>query len=136
MVIILRLDAVQKHHPITKTAAKHLHGKGLVEGRFPNFTISLSVAKMTKQICVYAMEKGLEAKEMEKMILQLAKDAGVDGFKLSDVFDALHRSLPSASTDESKRRFLGRMLAKMAKRDLISIDGRKWYITPKGLSLF
>lgn len=130
------LDAVQKHHPITKTAAKHLHGKGLIEGRFPNFTISLSVAKMTKQIGVYTMEKGLEAKAMEKMILQLAKDAGVDGFKLSDVFDALHRSLPSASTDESKRRFLGRMLAKMAKRDLISIDGRKWYITPKGLSLF
>lgn len=30
----------------------------------------------------------------------------------------------------------GRMLAKMAKRDLISIDGRKWYITPKELSLF
>lgn len=130
------LDAVQKHHPITKMAAKHLHGKGLIEGRFPNFTISLSVAKMTKQIGVYTMEKGLEAKAMEKMILQLAKDAGVDGFKLSDVFDALHRSLPSASTDESKRRFLGRMLAKMAKRDLISIDGRKWYITPKGLSLF
>ena len=130
------LDAVQKHHPITKAAAKHLHGKGLIEGRFPNFTISLSVAKMTKQIGVYTMEKGLEAKAMEKMILQLAKDAGVDGFKLSDVFDALHRSLPSASTDESKRRFLGRMLAKMAKRDLISIDGRKWYITPKGLSLF
>ena len=70
------------------------------------------------------------------MILQLAKDAGVDGFKLSDVFDALNRSLPSASTDKLKRRFLGRMLAKMAKRDLISIDGRKWYITPKGLSLF
>ena len=26
------LDAVQKHHPITKTAAKHLHGKGLLKG--------------------------------------------------------------------------------------------------------
>ncbi len=130
------LDAVQKHHSITKVAAKHLHSKGLIEGRFPNFTISLSVAKMTKQIGVYTMEKGLEAKAMEKMILQLAKDAGVDGFKLSDVFDALHKSLPSASTDESKRRFLGRMLAKMAKKNLISIDGRKWYITENGLSIF
>ncbi len=105
MVIILRVDGVQKPQPITKTAAKHLHGKGLIEGRFPNFTISLSVAKMTKQIGVYTMEKGLEAKAMEKMILQLAKDAGVDGFKLSDVFDALHRSLPSASTDELKSGF-------------------------------
>lgn len=66
MVIILRLDAVQKHHPITKTAAKHLHGKGLVEGRFPNFTISLSVAKMTKQIGVYAMEKGLRQRRWKR----------------------------------------------------------------------
>ena len=129
------LDAVQKHHPITKVAAKHLHGKGLIEGRFPNFTISLSVAKMTKQIGVYTMEKGLEAKAMERMILQLAKDAGDDGFKLSDVFDALHKSLPSASTDESKRRFLGRLLAKMSKKNLISIDGRKWFITENGLNL-
>ena len=129
------LDAVQKHHPITKVAAKHLHGKGLIEGRFPNFTISLSVVKMTKQIGVYTMEKGLEAKAMERMILQLAKDAGDDGFKLSDVFDALHKSLPSASTDESKRRFLGRLLAKMSKKNLISIDGRKWFITENGLNL-
>lgn len=30
----------------------------------------------------------------------------------------------------------GRMLAKMAKRNLISIGGRKWYITQNGLSLF
>lgn len=33
----LWLDAVQKHHPITKEAAKHLHEKGLIEGRAPYY---------------------------------------------------------------------------------------------------
>ena len=36
----LWLDAVQKHHPITKEAAKHLYDKGLIEGRAPHYTIS------------------------------------------------------------------------------------------------
>jgi ATP-dependent DNA helicase RecG len=104
----LWLDAVQKHRSITKEAAKYLHDKGLIEGRYPNYIISLSVAKMTKQIGVYTKEKGLEAKILEKMILQLAKDAGDDGFKLSDVFDALHKSLPVSISNDSKKRFLGR----------------------------
>jgi ATP-dependent DNA helicase RecG len=132
----LWLDAVQKHRSITKEAAKYLHDKGLIEGRYPNYIISLSVAKMTKQIGVYTKEKGLEAKILEKMILQLAKDAGDDGFKLSDVFDALHKSLPVSISNDSKKRFLGRLLAKMAQKKLIIVNGRIWKITEFGLIQF
>ena len=77
----LWLDAVQKHHPITKEAAKHLHEKGLIEGRAPHYTISLKVAKMTKQIGHYTKENGLAENSIQKLLLQLAHNAGSTGFK-------------------------------------------------------
>lgn len=59
----LWLDAVQKHHPITKEAAKLLFDKGLIEGRAPHYTISLKVAKLTNQIGHYTKrEKDLQKK--------------------------------------------------------------------------
>lgn len=130
------LDAIQKHRPVTKEIAKYLHSKDLIEGRYPNYNISLKVAKMTKQIGIYTKEKGLENKILENMVLQLAKNAGKEGFKLSDVFDALHKSLPSSKSDESKKRFLGRLLCKMANKNLILAEGRMWEITEFGLTQF
>ncbi len=67
----LWLDAVQKHLPITKEVAKHLHEKGLIEGRAPHYTISLKVAKMTKQIGHYTKENGLAENSIQKLLLQL-----------------------------------------------------------------
>ena len=72
----LWLDAIQKHRPVTKEAAKYLHAKGLIEGRSPNYTISLSVAKMTKQIGHYTKETGLTKSSIQKLTLQLAHNAG------------------------------------------------------------
>lgn len=34
------LDAVQKHRPLTKEATKYLQDRELVEGKYPNLTIS------------------------------------------------------------------------------------------------
>ncbi|MEH2862356.1 hypothetical protein V7T12_08425 [Segatella copri] len=81
----LWLDAVQKHLPITKEVAKHLHEKGLIEGRAPHYTISLKVAQMTKQIGHYTKENGLAKNSIQKLLLQLAHNAGSMGFKRQDV---------------------------------------------------
>ena len=128
------LDAVQKHRPVTKEAIKHLRNKSLIEGRYPNYIISLAVAKMTHQIGHYTKEKGLEEKLLEQTILQLAKDAGNEGFKLTDVYDALHKNLPASMESTSKKRYLGRLLAKMGSSELLKVEGRTWEITDKGLS--
>lgn len=42
----IALDAVQKGHQINEDTAKELD-KGLIEGEYPNYQISLGVAKMT-----------------------------------------------------------------------------------------
>lgn len=130
------LDAVQKHRPVTTNAIKHLREKGLIEGRSPNYFISLSVAKITHQIGHYTKEKGLEQKLMEQTILQLAKDAGNEGFKLSDVYEALHNNMPASLNTTSKKRYLGRLLYKMGESKLLTVNGRTWKITEHGLTQF
>lgn len=130
------LDAVQKHRPVTPNAIKHLREKGLIEGRSPNYFISLSVAKITHQIGHYTKEKGLEQNLMEQTILQLAKDAGNEGFKLSDVYEALHNNMPASLNTTSKKRYLGRLLYKMGESKLLTVNGRTWKITEHGLTQF
>lgn len=130
------LDAVQKHRPVTPNAIRHLREKGLIEGRSPNYFISLSVAKITHQIGHYTKEKGLEQKLMEQTILQLAKDAGNEGFKLSDVYEALHNNMPVSLNTTSKKRYLGRLLYKMGESKLLTVNGRTWKITEHGLTQF
>lgn len=129
----LWLDAVQKHRLITKEAVKHLRDKGLIEGRSPNYIISLSVAKMTKQLGHYTKETGLKLKILQKMILQLAKNAGNEGFKLADVYEAVSQSLPASRGSDSKKRLLRHQLHLMAEEGVIVVEGRIWKITEKGL---
>ena len=122
------LDAIQKRRPVTKDAVKHLKEKGLIEGRSPNYIISLTVAKLTHQIGHYIKEKGLEEKLLEQTILQLARAAGNDEFKLADVYDALRKNLPDSMNATSKRRYLSRLLSKMKESGLLLVEGRTWRI--------
>ncbi len=130
----LWLDAVQKHHPVTKEAAKHLRDKGLIEGRSPNYTISLAVAKITDQIGRYTKEKGLAEDSIQKLVLQLAYNAGEKGFKRKDVYEGLQHIYPSTSTHDEKLRKIGRLLVNMAQKGLLrkSGSGKQWFITGEG----
>ena len=128
------LDAVQKHHPITKEALEHLKGRKLVEGKGQNLPISLGVARLTHQVAQYTKNKGLAYETLVKLILQLAHNAGNDGFKRNDAFDTVENALPDTKDRTSKLRYLGRLLVKMGDDGLIRSDGRVWYITEKGES--
>jgi len=130
----LWLDAVQKHHPITKEAAKHLYDKGLIEGRAPHYTISLKVAKLTNQIGHYTKENGLTENSIQKLLLQLAHNAGELVFRRKDAFEVLQHVFPANNTRDEKLRRIGRLLVNMAKNGLItkSSNGKQWIITQKG----
>lgn len=126
------LDAVQKHKPITKEAIAHLRKRKLIEGKGSNLSISLGVARMTHQVVQYTKNKGLTYETLMKLILQLAHNAGEEGFKRIDAFDALEHALPSGKDNKSKQNYLGRILSKMSDDALLDIKGRRWYITDKG----
>lgn len=128
------LDAVQKHHPLTKDAAKHLQDKGLVEGKYPNLTISLSVAKLTNQLGHYTKEHGLAKEAIIKLMLQLGHNAGEEGFKRQDAFETLDHALPVGDSKDKKLRFISNMLVSLSKEGLITMTevGRRWTITKLG----
>ena len=130
------LDAIQKHKPITKEAIDHLKEKKLIEGKGSNLSISLGVARMTHQVAQYTKNKGLAFEALKKLILQLAHNAGEEGFKRVDAFEALVQALPSGKTNKAKQDYLGRILSKMAEDGLLKIEGRKWYITDEGEKKF
>ena len=130
----LWLDAIQKHHPITKDAAKHLLNNGLIEERAPHYTISLKVAKLTNQIGHYTKENGLTENSIQKLLLQLAHNAGSMGFKRQHVYEGLQHVFPTNLTHDEKLRKIGNLLRKLAKEGLIqkSNSGKLWLITEKG----
>ena len=130
----LWLDAIQKHRPITKEAAKVLHEKKLVEGRYPNLTISLAVAKATKQLGHYTKEHGLAKDAIVKLTLQLAHNAGSQGFKRMDAFETLEHALSVSDSKNTKLRFIGRLLASLGGKGLLKRDGhgKNWFITALG----
>ena len=126
------LDAVQKKRPITKIAIDHLKERKLVEGRGKELCISLGVARLTHQVPQYTRNKGLAYNTIVKLILQLAQNAGKDGFKRSDAFETVGDALPDTKNRKSKLNYLGRILTKMYTEELLRVEGRTWYITEKG----
>ena len=130
------LDAVQKHRPITKEAIYHLKGRKLIEGRGANLTISLRVARLTHQVAQYTKNKGLAYDALKQLIMQLAHNAGGNGFKRAEAFEALESSLPNVKSHEAKLAYLSRVLMKMSEDGLLKSVGRTWHITEKGESDF
>ena len=126
------LDAIQKHKPITKPAIDHLRGRKLIEGKGKEMCISLGVARLTHQVPQYTKNKGLAYDTLLKLILQLAHNAGEDGFKRNDAFETVENALPNTKDRQAKQYYLGRILSKMNNEGLLKTTGRTWYITEKG----
>jgi len=130
----LWLDAVRRHKPITKDAAKHLKERNLIEGKAPRYNIALSVAQKAQQVGHYTKETGLNKKAMIKLILQLADNAGDKGFKRAEAFEILEQSLPAGMTKSQKLTFLTHLLMEISEsRSLMkSESGKSWVITETG----
>lgn len=132
----LWLDAVRTHKPITKEAAKHLKDKNLIEGKAPRYYIALSIARNVQQVSKYTQETGLSKKALIKLVLQLAVNAGVSGFKRADVLELINNSLPVSMTKTQKINRVSNMLRAMYSDGLLSKtnNGRGWSITPRGIT--
>lgn len=126
------LDAIQKHKPVTDAALQQLRKRKLIEGRGKDVSISLGVARLTHQVPQYTKNKGLAYETLIKLILQLARNAGKEGFKRKDAFETLENALPGSKTQDEKLRYLGRILVKMSDGGLLMKEKQTWYLTPKG----
>ena len=124
----ISLDAVQKGRAIHKDVAKDLLNRGLIEGEAPNYSISLGVAKDTRQLPSYTKTKGLDKGKLRQMILQYLENAGDEGAKRDSIYEYIKDVLPSNKTEEQRLRSLGDLLKTMKTESLIKTDGRNWFI--------
>ena len=73
------LDAVQKGHRISEENVLALLNRGLLEGDTSEYSISLDLAKKTKQLPDYTRNRGLDKAKLQQMILQYLQNAGSAG---------------------------------------------------------
>ena len=122
------LDAVQKGHQINETDANNLLNRGLVEGEYPDHTISLSIARQTKQVPEYTRLKGLEKDKLKQMVIQFLQNSGSEGARREFIYKYLKDVLPSNKTEEQQLRIVGRLLVEMNEEGLIGKEGLRWFV--------
>lgn len=122
----ISLDAIQKGHRIDDEIAQDLMKRGLIEGEAPNYTISLGVAKASKQLPSYTRVRGLERDKLKQMILQYIQNAGSDGAKRDAILEYLQGTLPSRNTYEQNETLIYHLLSELRKAGLIEANGKIW----------
>lgn len=125
----ISLDAIQKGHRIDDEVAQDLLERSLIEGEAPNYTISLGVAKASRQLPGYTKVKGLDKARLKQMVLQLLQNAGEDGARREIIYEYLKDLLPSNKSQEQQLRYLGRLLVEMNQEGTIERIGLKWLLS-------
>ena len=122
------LDAVQKGHRISEDHVLALLGRGLLAGDVLEYSISLDLAKKTKQLSDYTRNRGLDKAKLQQMILQYLQNAGLVGAKRDAIFEYLKDVLPKTKTQEQQERMVGNILSEMKGAGTIIPKGRTWYL--------
>lgn len=125
----ISLDAIQKGHRIDDEIAQDLLKRGLIEGEVPNYTISLGVAKASRQLPEYTRVRGLERDKIKHMILQYIQNAGPDGAKRDAILEYLQDTLPSRNTREQNSDLIRNILREMGQENIIVSKNRLWYLS-------
>ena len=123
----ISLDAIQKGRTIHEDIAQDLLNRGLIEGEAPNYTISLGIAKATRQLQGYTKQKGLDKEKIKQMILQYLKNAGTDGAKRDSIYEYIKDVMPQVKTHEQHLIFLGDILSALRVDKFIYAKGLIWF---------
>ncbi|MFN8307356.1 MAG: ATP-binding protein [Ferruginibacter sp.] len=122
---IILLDMVQKKKELTDAEVRQLKAKSLIEGRKPNFHISVSVAAKTEQKADYILSKGIDDNYYKKLIDEYLKKFGKA--KRADLEKVLKSKLPGVLTEEQKKHKIKNLLQAMKTEQRIKLDeGRFW----------
>jgi len=73
---IILMDRVQKNKPLTDEQSKHLKSMGLIEGRKPNYHISIKVADHSGDRARYINNRAFDDKHYKQLILEYLEKFG------------------------------------------------------------
>ena len=112
---VILLDKVQKGQSITEDAAKLLKKKCLIEGRKPNYYISVKLAESTNQKAEYIKNRGLKDQHYKDLVLQLLGKYGHASKKDIDIL--ILDILPAVLDKNQKENKIRNLLYAMSKKD-------------------
>jgi ATP-dependent DNA helicase RecG len=112
---IILLDKVQKRKELTETEVRLLKGKNLIEGRKPNFHISISVAEKTEQRADYIKARGFKDDHYKAMILDFIDKYG--SASKGDIDKLVLDLLPKVLNDSQRANKVRNLVYAMSKRD-------------------
>ena len=118
---IMMLDKVQKKLPLTDFEEKHLKSKKLIEGRKPNFFISLKVAQKTGQKADYTKNKGFDKQYYLDLIIKAIKQH--KELSRKEIDDLLWNKLPDWMSDKQKKNKVNNLIAELSRNKIITNTG-------------
>lgn len=120
--LVLPLDKVQKHQPISDAEASELRKRSLIEGRKPNFFVSAKVAEATDMRASYTRNRGLDDQHYKELVIAHLKQ-----FKQasrSELEELLFNKLPDVLDDKQKRYKIKNLLTELVREGAIHADRR------------
>lgn len=118
---IILLDKVQKKKKLLSAEEKHLRNKRLIEGRRPNYYISLDVAGQIGQKAEYSKNRALDKAYYLDMIKKSIKEHG--HLVRKDIDELLWTKLPEWMDDHQKKVKINNLLSEMRKKKMIRNAG-------------
>ena len=118
---IMMLDKVQKKLPLTDFEEKHLKSKKLIEGRKPNFFISLKVAQKTGQKADYTKTRGFDKQYYLDLITKAIKEH--KELSRKEIDDLLWNKLPDWMSDKQKKNKVNNLIAELSRNKIITNTG-------------
>lgn len=121
---IILLDKVSKNKFITNDEADNLKSKNLIEGRKPNYHISVNVAKATGEKADYIKQRGIDDGYCQKIIIEYLEKFK-EG-KKEDFEKILLDKLPDVLDIQQKKNKIKNNLQSLRKEGLVDIEGKIW----------
>ncbi len=128
---IILLDKVQKHKPLSKSEEMYLRSNGLIEGRKPNYFISLKVAQNTGQKATYSKNRAFDKEYyLDFIIKAIAQHSFMER---KDIDDLLWSKLPDWMNSNQKKNKITNLLSELRITVKIKNNGTdtkpKWVIS-------
>lgn len=112
---IILLDKVQKRKELADADVRKLKAKNLIEGRKPNYHISVSVAEKTEQKADYIKARGFKDDHYKAMIMEFIDKYG--SASKEEIDKLVLDLLPKVLDDRQRSNKVRNLIYAMSKRD-------------------
>ncbi len=120
----IMLDKIQKNrgNEVDENDARKLHKEKLIEGRRPNYILSIKVAEMLGREAEHTEKKGFCDDEISNFIIKHLSNFQ-NGQTRKQINDLVWKYLPGILNEEQKARKINNILSKLNKRNIIKNYG-------------